>query len=57
LSRFQPHQAVDEIAKAALDELLEENKTELAYNPRTKDSYDLDYDKGKVKKVKKKKAE
>ena len=57
MSRFQPHQAVDEAAKAALDELLEENKTELAYNPRTKDSYDLDYDKGKVKKVKKKKAE
>lgn len=48
---------MDEDAKATLDELLEENKNELAYNPRTKDSYDLEYDKGKVKKIKKKKLE
>ena len=57
LSLFRRHEAVDDSARAALDELVEENKHDLAYNPKTKDSYDLDYDKGRVKKIKKKKAE
>lgn len=57
LSLYKRHEAVDEAAKASLEELVEENKNDLSYNPRRKDSYDLEYDKGKVKKVKKKKTE
>lgn len=57
LDRFAPQQAVNEKVKAQIQEMIEENAQDLTRQMKIKDAYDLEYDKGKLKKVKDKKKQ